>query len=32
LAKRGGKCFTDCSLPQKFPATFSDLLLKLNLI
>jgi hypothetical protein len=31
LAKRGGKWFTDCSLQQKFPATFSNLLLKLNL-
>jgi hypothetical protein len=31
LAKRGGKWFTDCSLQQRFPATFSSLLLKLNL-
>ncbi len=31
LAKRGGKWFTDCSLQQKFPVTFLNLLLKLDL-
>jgi len=31
LARRGGKWFSDCSLQQRFPITFSNLLLKLNL-
>jgi hypothetical protein len=31
LAKRGGKWFTDCSLQQKFPVTFLNLLIELNL-